>query len=294
MLRGATARLPALLDSVAPSGNDPAFAYVMSNATDSPIGPDAPEALSPEFRIEGVFAVRAVLRELMSRRSLVTLYPDGRVDDALVTRIVHVAPAGVELDASGQPRGAAALRRAAFAIGVAFPGNVKTQFRLEPLRLSDEPVRSASGDTPATATVTTLEAPVPDELYRLQRRESFRVRPPIEDDAHCVQRIGVGRELRHPLIDLSAGGLSIRMPADDAPPATGRIWRQSRIETAGALVLPCELVVRGVYEDAALEGARRVAFAFHAMPSDVLRRVQMYVIDIEKRLRNEGAPNPQS
>ena len=30
-----------------------------------------------------------------------------------------------------------------------------------------------------------------------------------------------------------------------------------------------------------------MAFAFHAMPSDVLRRVQMYVIDIEKRLRRE-------
>lgn len=266
----------------------------MSNATDSSIGPDAPGTLNPEFRIEGVFAVRAVLRELMSRRSLVTLYPEGRVDDALVTRIVHVAPDGVELDASGQPRGADALRRAEFAIGVAFPESVKTQFRLERLRLSDEPVRSANGDATATAIVTTLEAPVPAELYRMQRRESFRVRPPLDDDAHCVQRIGVGRELRHPLIDLSAGGLSIRMTAEDAPPATGRIWRQSRIETAGPLVIPCELVVRGVYEDAALEGDRRVAFAFHAMPSDVLRRVQMYVIDIEKRLRREGSSGSQN
>ena len=112
--------------------------------------------------------------------------------------------------------------------------------------------------------------------------------PPLEDEAHCVQRLGIGRELRHPLVDLSAGGLSIRMSVEETPPAPGRIWRQSRIETAASLVIPCELVARGVYEDPALEGARRVAFAFHAMPSDVLRRVQMYVIDIEKRLRRDG------
>src|SRR5690606_42016864 len=96
----------------------------MPNAASS-VGPDLAGSLSPEYRIEGEFAVRAVLRELMARRSLVTLYPEGRVDDALVTRIVHVAPDGVELDASGQPGAAEALRRADFAIGVAYPQNVK-------------------------------------------------------------------------------------------------------------------------------------------------------------------------
>jgi len=263
----------------------------MPNAAASSMGPDAPGSLNPQYRIEGGFAVRAVFRELMSRRSLVTLYPEGRVDDALVTRIVHVAPDGVELDASGQPRSAAALRDARYAIGVAFPENVKTQFRLESMSVADEPVRPADDDTKPVALVTTLQAPVPAEIYRLQRREAFRVRPPLEDGAHCVQRVGIGRELRHPLIDLSAGGLSLRLAADETPPAPGRIWRQSRIETATSLVIPCELVARGVYEDRALEGDRRVAFAFHAMPTEVLRRVQMYVLDIEKRLRREEPGN---
>ncbi len=251
------------------------------------MGPDLSGSLSPEYRIEGEFAVRAVLRELMVRRSLVTLYPEGRVDDALVTRIVHVAPGGVELDASGQPQNRAALRKASFAIGVAFPENVKTQFRLDGMSLADEWTTSSNPTDEPVATVTTLHAPVPSEVYRLQRRESFRVRPPADDEVQCVQRIAIGREVRHPLIDLSAGGLSIRMTAEDAPPAPGRIWRQSRIETATSLVIPCELIARGVYEDPSLDGDRRVAFAFHAMPSDVLRRVQMYVIDIEKRLRRE-------
>ncbi|MCO5099829.1 MAG: flagellar brake protein [Burkholderiaceae bacterium] len=293
----------------------------MSNAAASPTGPDAPGALNPEFRIEGEFAVRAVLRELMTRRALVTLYPEGRADDAFVTRIVHVAPDGVELDVSGQTRSAAALRNASYAVGVAFPQNVKTQFRLERMELSDAIARrdgDGDGDSDrdgdgdgdggdsdsgqegagddsetkrAAQLVTTLHAPVPAELHRLQRRESFRVHPPPEDDAHCVQRIAIGRELRHPIIDLSAGGLSIRMTAADARPARGRIWRHSRIETSSSLVIPCELVTQGVYDDPSVEGAHRVAFAFHAMPGETVRRVQMYVLDIERRRRHEdGAP----
>jgi c-di-GMP-binding flagellar brake protein YcgR len=259
----------------------------MPHEAPSPIGPDAPDALEPQFRIEGALAVRAVLRELMTRRTLVTIYPENRIDDALVTRIVHVDTDGVEFDASGQARSAQALREARFATGVSFPENVKTQFRLEPLTLEEGSAPLATGNPTPGSDWTTLHAPVPSEVYRLQRRDAFRVRPPVEDDAHCVQRLGVGRELRHPLIDLSAGGLSIRMSAEEAAPSRGRIWRHSRIEAAEELVIPCELVVRGVYEDPALEGARRIAFAFHAMPSEVLRRVQMYVIDIEKRLRHE-------
>jgi len=260
----------------------------MSNTTTSPIGPDAPGDLPSRFRVEGEFAVRAVLRELMTRRSLVTLYPEGRVEDALVTRIVHVAPDGVELDASGQPRSAAALRDADFVVGVAFPENIKTQFRLDRLRLSDERVRAMNAEASSTPLVTMLQARVPEELYRVQRRESFRVRPPIDDEAHCLQKTGIGRELRHPIVDLSAGGVSIRMAAGETPPAPGRIWRQSRIETAQSLVIPCELVARGVYDDPPLaHGEQRVGFAFHAMSTDMLRRVQMYVLDIERRLRRE-------
>lgn len=259
----------------------------MPNEASSPIGPDAPGALEPQFRIEGAFAVRAVLRELMTRRTLVTIYPEDRVVDALVTRIVHVDADGVEFDASGQARSAQALREARFATGVAFPENVKTQFRLEPLALDEGSAPPAPGAAAAKSAWTTLRAPVPAEVYRLQRRDAFRVRPPAEDDAHCVQRVNVGRELRHPLVDLSAGGVSIRMSTQEPAPSRGRIWRNSRIETAGALVIPCELVVCGVYDDPSLEGARRIAFAFHAMPGEVLRRVQMYVIDIEKRLRRE-------
>lgn len=248
----------------------------MLNEPASTIGPDTPEALDSQFRIEGEFAVRAVLRELMARHALVSLYPEGRADDALVTTIVHVDADGFELDASGQPQGAAALRNAQLVVGVALPDNIKTQFALRGLHVVHE--------TPA---VVTLRSLIPSELHRMQRRDAFRVSPPPDDAARCVRPLGDGSELACELLDLSAGGLSIRLPAGLAAPAFGEIWRHCRIE-AGDRAIPCELVVRRALDDAQVPGAHRVAFAFHAPPSEVLRRIQLYVIDIEKRAIREG------
>lgn len=273
---------PAALDSLGARRKDPASVDAqMSNAASFSNGPEPPGSLGPESRIEGEFAVRAILRSLMARQALVSLYPEGRADATFVARIVHVDENGVEFEACDAAQDAAALLGARFAVGVSFPEDVKTQFTLDALSPIGRSARpDASDHLPAA-----LHAPLPPEAYRLQRRDAFRVCPPAEDEAHCVQRLEAGAELRHPLIDLSAGGLSIRLAPGSTAPAPGQIWRHSRIEAAGDLVIPCELMVRGLYRDAAPDGAPRVAFEFHAMPAEALRRVQVYVIDIEKRSR---------
>lgn len=253
----------------------------MSNAVSLSNRPEPPGSLGPESRIEGEFAVRAILRSLMARQALISLYPEGRVDAALDARIVHVDESGVEFEACDASQDAAALLGARFAVGVSFPGEVKTQFTLDALSPIGQPARPDASERLPTA----LHAPLPREAYRLQRRDAFRVRPPAEDEARCVQRLEAGGERCHSLIDLSAGGLSIRLAPGSAAPAPGQLWRHSRIEAAGDLVIPCELVVRGIYQDATPDSAPRVAFEFHAMPAEALRRIQVYVIAIEKRSR---------
>lgn len=249
----------------------------MTNAVPASILPDPARTLRREFRVEGALAVRAVLRELMSHGVLVTLYPEGRNDDALVTRIVHLDASSVEFDLTGQPTGAKALAGARHVIAVAFPGSIKTQFTVAGFSLVDE-----DGSPARPAAATTLQAPIPDELYRMQRRDAFRVEPPPEDDAHCV-RLLAGSEVRYRLLDLSAGGLSIRLPVGIAPPHEGEIWPHCRIEAAPDRVIPCDLVVRGRFEEPAGSGEHRVRFEFQATPSEVLRKIQLYVLEIERR-----------
>ncbi|MCL4184540.1 MAG: flagellar brake protein [Burkholderiaceae bacterium] len=244
----------------------------MSTARPDTIHPDPVSALPADFRIGGRLAVRAILRELACRHVLVTLYADGRRDAFAITRLTHVGDAEIEFDLTGQEPFVRTVATARDVAGVAFPGQVKTQFRLDGFAVAAVPEG------------TVLRACMPVELYRIQRRDAFRVQPPGFDEAVCVRRLPPDGEVRYPLLDLSAGGASILLPAGEVVPEIGAIWPHCRLEAAGGRVIPCDLAVRHIDEQGPGSGNHRIGVAFHAMPGEVLRRIQVYVIDIEKRL----------
>lgn len=244
----------------------------MPNVPLEAIRPDPVCALPADFRIAGSLAVRAILRELACRHVLVTLYADERHDAFAITRMTHLDEAEVEFDLTGQQSFARAIASARDIAGVAFPGQIKTQFWLNRFAVA----QARAG--------TVLRARMPCELYRIQRRDAFRVQPPGFDEAFCVRRVHPNGEARYALLDLSAGGASILVPTGDAVPEIGTIWAHCRLEAADNRVIPCDLAVRHVDEHPPGSGSYRIGLAFHAMPGEVLRRVQVYVIDIEKRL----------
>ncbi|MCZ2414001.1 MAG: flagellar brake protein [Burkholderiales bacterium] len=244
----------------------------MQSASTGTIHPDPADALPAAFRIEGHLAVRAILRELAERHVLVTLYVAERLEDFAVSRVVHLADDEVEFDLSGQERFAAALAQAHRVVGVAFPGKVKTQFLLDRFAVADE------GDGPV------LRARLPALLHRIQRREAFRVALAESEDAWCVCRVPPDGEVRYRVTDLSVGGASILLPPGVPAPEPGTIWAHCRIETADGRVLPCDLSVRHVDRQHCANGSHQVGVAFHAMPHEVMRQVQVYVIEVEKRL----------
>jgi c-di-GMP-binding flagellar brake protein YcgR len=255
----------------------------MPNIASNSIHPDAVESLPADFRIDGVLGVRAVLRDLVSRKVLVSLYPDDRTDQFLVTRITHLDDDEVEFDLSGPGAAVDAISGARSVTGVAFPGRIKTQFRLTELRMTGFSLRAAERGEPLS-----LTAPIPDELWRIQRRDAFRVVPPFDDGACCVRRTGPDAETSYPVSDLSAGGAALVLPPGEPTPAVGERWPHSRIETTSGRLIPCDLIVRHVVEDPDGSGAHRVGCAFQALPGDVQRQLQLYVIDIDKRMRRSA------
>ncbi|MFP5405633.1 MAG: flagellar brake protein [Gammaproteobacteria bacterium] len=239
------------------------------------VQPDAVDTLPAAFRIEGTLAVRAILRDLKERHVSVSLHPERNLVAFLVSRIAEVDEEEVEFDLSGQDALLDMLTDVEAVIGVAFPGRVKTQFRLSNFQL-------LTVDPPG---YPALRAALPVELYRIQRRDAFRVTPPQGDQAECVRSLSPEGEARYVLADLSAGGAAVLLPPKTPVPAPGERWARSRIETAGDLVIPCELVVRHVAEEPVGSGAHRVGMAFHATPSEVQRQIQLYVLDIDRRSR---------
>lgn len=248
--------------------------------------PDAVETLPDRFRIEGAVAVRAILCELMSLRVPVMLFRNGDSPDALVSRIVAIdddagVPA-VELETQGPENLVEAIAAAGELIAVAFPGLIKTQFRLAGATAVALQRPPAAAPSPRGLT---LRAPIPGALYRTQRRDAFRVQPPAEDNARCVRRLPPDGEAHYPLVDLSAGGISIRISPSLPVPAPGDLWPHSRLETASGRTIPCDLIVRRIIGEPAGDGGHRVALAFRAPPPESMRAIQVYVIEIERRLR---------
>lgn len=88
---------------------------------------------------------------------------------------------------------------------VAHPGDVKLQFDLHDLVL----VRGTAS--------AVLQCSLPDELLRLQRRESYRVSPPVTAPVAYLRHPAIpDMSLALRVLDLSLGGCALRLP-DDVP-----------------------------------------------------------------------------
>jgi c-di-GMP-binding flagellar brake protein YcgR len=243
-----------------------------------PLQPDE----SDEFLVEGTMAVRSLVRELLGSRSLVVIYAADDLDVFLVTRIVALEADSVEFDFTGGSEHRDALLAAPFLTVVGTPGPVKIQFRITGAE-SIPALPSAGPDAGAR-----LSAPLPARGWRVQRRNAFRVRPRPEDGARVVVRAADGGELTGRLTDLSAGGLAFEWPPEQAVPELGATLRHCRMEADGHAPIPCELHVVRV-DRGEEDPAARISAEFHAMPHEVSRLVQLYVMELEKRARRDSA-----
>ena len=158
------------------------------------------------FRVPDAAACVALLREL--RDGNVPLSVSSACGAALRTAIWAMDTTQKRLNLSveeGDPR-LQQLVQSDEAVAVAYLASVKLQFDLSHMIL----VRGPRGST--------LQADLPGEIYRFQRRGAFRVRAP--------QRHSPSARLRHPgipdmelslrVLDVSAGGCALWLP-DDVP-----------------------------------------------------------------------------
>lgn len=160
-----------------------------------------------EFRIDDRRAICALLRQLRDRSTPVNVVsPDGAMLCANVWTIDEDR-SHLNLSAEAADPQLAGLVEGNEAVAVAYLDSVKLQFDLLGLVL----VRSARS--------CALQARLPREMYRFQRRNSFRVR--------TLEQHSPTAHLRHPsipdmtlnlrVLDVSAGGCAIYLPSDVPP-----------------------------------------------------------------------------
>lgn len=237
------------------------------------------------FRVDGTLAVRALVRELYQAHSLVMLYAAEDPDTFVVTCIQSLEADTLEVDVtSGDVDTVESLLRAPFVTVVGVAGSVTIQFRLDDVELTNAPA-----DGVGAGGSVVLSAAVPSRGWRVQRRNAFRVSPPLTDHAVVAVPRPDGGEVRPRLTDLSVGGLALLWDEAGVAPDMGATLQHCRIEARSIAPIPCDLRIVRV-DQAQADQPAQVSCEFRSMPQTVSRFLQMYVMDIEKRARSVARP----
>lgn len=234
-----------------------------------------PIELSP-YRVAGPVAIKSVMKDLIVRRALIALYARRNFDEFVVTQLVRFDDRHLDLDFVTDEARRTAILSGAGAVVIGFLDTIKVQFEVGDLRVVD------SADGPV------LRAAMPQEVFRIQRRDAFRVRPLASEPVVCQVRDGQGGETGYRVIDFSATGLSLSVTPGESLPEEGTVLRHCRIEVGQRIAIPCDVLVRHVSAGLLSEsGAHRVGCEFQHLSSEAERSLQLAVMDIEKRSRQQ-------
>jgi c-di-GMP-binding flagellar brake protein YcgR len=224
-----------------------------------------------EFRVAHPSEVLALLRRVSEANVLVQLCaPDGAVY-ACTLWAVDAQQRRLSFDADPKHPQVRSLIDAGEATAMAYLDSVKLQFDLRSLVLVHG--REASA----------LQAGWPEAMYRFQRRESFRVKPRQEAQAH----------LRHPtlpevaltlrVLDVSVGGCALALPPNVPAIGAGVQLPDVRIELDADTRFVAPLHVQHVSGGfGSASGLVRLGCAFGRLDGTAQRALQRFV-DLTQR-----------
>lgn len=228
-----------------------------------------------EFRIEQPREIAALLKQLATDSTPVMLSGPGGTGWTTVVWTVDSAQQRVNFSADAESPQLQRLIEHEEATCVAYLDAIKLQFDVDHLVL-------VHGNKTCS-----LQADMPREMYRFQRRRSYRVRT-----------LGRGTPtalIRHPsipdmqlglrVLDVSSGGCALMLPADVPPLPAGLEIRGVRIELDADTRFDTDLLLHHV---TAIEnpsrGARLGCEFMHVQPQ-AQRALQRYIDQTQKRRR---------
>lgn len=239
-----------------------------------------------QFLLSNPREVGFYLNLLAKRRCILTAYIDGG-QHFFLTSIVGIdeTASSLFLDPSNASESNADAQGARQITLVTNLDRVKIQLRLPPLSTSIHQGQSV------------LAAPIPPSILRLQRREFFRLEPPLASPILCklATEEANGRletfELK--LSDISGGGLCLIGPTESAAHfARDTLFQQCRLDIPGEGVIQVNLRVRKTVEISDRNGhhSLRIGCEFVSLPGTRLAFIERYItrIERERKARDSG------
>ena len=228
-----------------------------------------------EFRVASPREIGNLLKQLCDGSVLLNLNAsDGSVFTSTIWTM-DAARATIGFSAEIADTGMQALLECDEVVVVGYLNNVKLQFDVHNLVLVHGTRASV------------LSCAFPREMFRFQRRNSFRVRPPIRNDpqARLLHTEIADLELALRVLDVSIGGCALLLPDNVPPMRPGVLLQRVLIELDADTRFHVNLRLRHVTSINATATGVRLGCEFVQAGGDALRALQRFIDLTQKRGR---------
>lgn len=232
-----------------------------------------PERLD-EFAVQGLARHVALLRDMAAAGCMVTVFFGGEEKFVLTSVLgVDASQGCITFDAGPDATAMPALLQA---------GEIAASTTLEGIRILFSCGRGEAclwNGRPAFRTA------IPVVMFRMQRRESFRVPAPVTEPVMCRIRLDdAGHALRYRIADLSGKGVSLLVDEPDMPFEPGMVLHDCHMELPGSGTVRGAMTVVRVEADPTPAQARRrrVACSFCNLPGPTQTLVHKYVLERQR------------
>jgi len=228
-----------------------------------------------EFRVTEPGAIRALLKQLMD--DVVPLNLSASDGSAYTSTLwtVDTASGRVSFTADLMAHAVHDIVEADECVAVAYLDKVKVQFDVSDLVLVQGHKASV------------LQARLPREMFRFQRRNTFRVR--------TIERTSPTASFRHPAIpdmglalrvlDVSIGGCALLLPSNVPNLQPGAVIKGVRLSLDAETQLDVGLMLHHVTSTGAENGSVRLGCEIVGMSPTSQRALQLYIDQTQKRRR---------
>jgi c-di-GMP-binding flagellar brake protein YcgR len=226
-----------------------------------------PEPPSPDlarFVVRSRVEIVSALRQIRDQHLLVTLYYGSDTGFAVGSVLdVHAGTDELIVDLTVDALGRAAVAAANQLVMVGFIDSVKLQFTTG---------RAQS----LTRNGAAFRLPLPQEMLRLQRRSSLRVKTPALL-CHVPVASGATQYQALRVIDLGLGGLSLQGPIDHSLFTVDRVFEHCQIQTSSGRRFDVTLRVRHIERLVGDREGERIGCVFVGMSAGVRNGLQQLI-----------------
>lgn len=217
--------------------------------------------------------VEFVLRHIVEKKSRVALYYNA-VDDFILTTLLHVDDTGLWLEQSPHSPVNRQICDSGTLIFVSDHHQVKVQF-----------VAEYAGDAEHQG-YRAFYLPLPDSIYRQQRREHYRMMAPVSKPLICVVagRPPQQKPSAYVIVDISCGGIALTCAETDSGLELGAIYPDCQIDLPdrGTIKVVIEVINLSVVVSASGRTHIHAGCKFNQIEGRYSILLQRYVTDMQR------------